>query len=89
MTDKEIEKALEVCGLSDLDCKDCPYFDNVATCLGRKDRDAYDYIQRLKAEIERLKRSDQSKEDCTINQHVEIHRLRDEVKQIRKDTAKR
>lgn len=56
MTDKEIEKALEVCGLSDLDCKDCPYFNNIATCLRLKDRDAYEYIQRLKAEKEQIRK---------------------------------
>lgn len=56
MTDKEIEKALEVCGLRDLDCKDCPYFDNAATCLRLKDRDAYEYIQRLKAEKEQIRK---------------------------------
>lgn len=52
----------------------------------------YDYINRLKAENE-------SKENCTIEQHAEIHRLKDQIheirqenirdrKKIRKDTAK-
>ena len=83
MTDKEIEKALYIC--AEEYCTECPYFR--VNCR-QKNIDVLDYINRLKAEIERLKRSDQSKEDCTINQHVEIHRLRDEVKQIRKNTAK-
>lgn len=26
LTDEEIEKALEICGFSDFDCKNCPYF---------------------------------------------------------------
>lgn len=47
-----------------------------------------DYINRLKSENERLKQSDISKENCTIEQHAEIQKLRDELKQVRKDTAR-
>lgn len=91
MTDKEIEKALEVCPKitsADDHCGECPYFQKHKNCIGNIEKDALDYLNRLKAEIKRLSHSDQSKEDCTIDQHAEIHRLRDEVKQIRKDTAK-
>lgn len=75
MTDETIERALYNADDIAIDeCVDC--------C------DVYKYIQRLKAENERLKQSDTSKENCTIEQHAEIHKLRDELKQARQDTAK-
>ncbi len=59
MTDNEIIKALECCSkdraLTTKDCMHgCPYF-NVLDCRRHCMRDALDLINRLKAEIERLK----------------------------------
>lgn len=104
MADKEIEKALEFC--SEKECNmDCPYrdknFAGIFHCE-QKNRDALDYINRLKVEneelcsknrilskmVERLHISDQSKENCTIQQHADIHKLREKLRQIRKETAK-
>ena len=34
-------------------------------------------------EVQKLKKSDASKEQCTIDQHGEIHRLRDELKRYK------
>lgn len=48
MTEKEIEKALEICGKSG-DCLNCPY--DVDNCM-QKELDALAYINRLKAEKE-------------------------------------
>lgn len=75
MTDETIERALYNADDIAIDeCVDC--------------YDVYKYIQRLKSENERSKQSDKSKENCTIEQHAEIQKLRDELKQVRKETAK-
>ena len=73
MTDEEIEKTLR------------RNADNIG---GGFDSRVLDYINRLKAENAMLRISDDSKEKCILEQHGEIHRLRDELKQVRKDTAK-
>lgn len=46
-------------------------------------------LLRKRAEvINRLKAECESKENCTIEQHGKIHRLHDELKQVRRDTTK-
>lgn len=91
MTDEEIEKALEICKSESLPCYECAYW-NISTqgynCRNALIRDVFDYINRLKAENAMLRISDDSKGKCTLEQHGEIHRLQDELKQVRKDTAK-
>lgn len=90
MTDEQIEKAIECCIKGD--CLHCPNMQHnsigATVCKQRLITVVPDYINRLKAENERLKQSDMSKENCTIEQHAEIHKLRDELEQVRKNTAK-
>ena len=50
MTDNEIIKALECCGILDTQCTSCPYYEKIC-CV---DADALDLINRQKAEIEAL-----------------------------------
>lgn len=52
MTDNEIIKALECCGV-DTSCEGCPYHD-VSLCQDNLCKDALSLINRQKAEIERL-----------------------------------
>lgn len=58
LTDIEIEKALECCFNRDFeDCKECPLeneFDELFSCMNTRNRLTLDYINRLKAENERL-----------------------------------
>ena len=53
MTDKEIEKALEICGKLG-DCVSCPC--DGYNCI-QKDLGALDYINRLKAEKEQIRKN--------------------------------
>lgn len=70
MTDEQIIKALECCKDGECRCKECPY--GVSECLTEDDvsiilKDAFDLINRQKAEIERLKKEKQDikdKYDC-------------------------
>jgi hypothetical protein len=56
MTDNEIKKALECCTTNGSNCKDCPAFVKVDRSNCKKYfRGALDLINRLQAEIERLK----------------------------------
>ena len=58
MTDAEVLKALECCGSTTVGaCKDCTmYKDKSGICVPIICRDAFDLINRQKAEIERLKK---------------------------------
>ena len=61
MTDEEIEKTLTQCGdLSDFNCKGCPLEVN-PLCFSVTRENALDYINRLKAEKEQV-RKDAAKE---------------------------
>lgn len=53
ITNADIEKALECCVNDIAHCFKCPYNDN-AECSSILIRNCFDYINRLKAEIERL-----------------------------------
>ena len=44
---------------------------------------AYEDTGLTPEEVQKLKKSDASKEQCTIDQHGEIHRLRDELKRYK------
>ena len=58
MTDKDIIKALELCFAekgTKQTCGECPYHQFGELCKVNRDRDALDLINRLQAEIERLK----------------------------------
>lgn len=55
LTDEEIEKALEICGVTTNDCTECPYEINKICCVNRIEKDTYNYIQRLKAETKNSK----------------------------------
>ena len=50
MTDNEIIKALECCGIRNIDCTSCPYYGKTY-CVSA---DALDMLNRQKAEIEML-----------------------------------
>lgn len=52
LNDNEIKKALECCQ-GNWDCANCPYNDKCSSMH----KDALEYINRLEAEIERLKES--------------------------------
>ena len=52
MTDAEIIRALECCGIHETNCTSCPYFEKTY-CV---DADALKLINRQKAEIERLQK---------------------------------
>lgn len=56
MTDKEIIKALEICGDDDAGCMECP-FEKQYFCRTTLSSNALDLINRQQAEIERLKNS--------------------------------
>ena len=57
MTNKKIEKALECCFGGT--CRKCPYYPtHTANCIVQLEKDALDYINRLKVEIEKLKAID-------------------------------
>lgn len=94
MTDKEIEKALEVCGRVDAptavypDCSDCPY-KNDRNCAVDKNSDTLAYITRLKAENEDLY-AKMTNLQTYIDNHEEIwkHNAEIEKAKARKDTAK-
>lgn len=61
MTDKEIEKALELCKDRG-GCEECPYHEFVLgkrKCMDRLQGDALDYINRLKIRNEELKVTEQ------------------------------
>ncbi len=53
MTDNEIIKALECCAVL-YSCKGCPLKDFSTACVSINKRNAFDLINRQKAEIERL-----------------------------------
>ena len=83
MTDKQIIKALECCKDGECRCKECPY--GVSECLTEDDvsiilKDAFDLINRQKAEIERLKAElkELDKPNCSL----------EEVQQEEKEQAK-
>lgn len=77
MTYEEIEKALR--SLVSIELTNPRNYDSCGRLIIPKYNDiihaALDYINRLKAENE-------SKENCTIEQHAEIHRLRDELRRV-------
>lgn len=75
MTDEGIKKALKCCIGEAVSCGDCAYAD-FGSCQTQLAIDTLDYITRLEA-------SSESAIKCTIEQHVEIHRLRDELRQAR------
>lgn len=56
MTDNEIIKALECCNSHGIDaCIECPYCDKYPNCIGDRNDDCIDLIERQKAEIEQWK----------------------------------
>ena len=71
MTDNEIIKGLECCGIRDTKCISCPYYEKTY-CV---DVDALDLINRQKAEIDILIRKKESLRDEIAEQQAEIERL--------------
>lgn len=61
MTDNEIIKALECCQREyDKNCKQCPYNKySITGCRGELRKDTLDFINRLQAENERLKKENE------------------------------
>lgn len=55
MTDNEIIKALECCSANYIACKECP-FNSKSFCERYVIENAFDFVKRQQAEIERLKR---------------------------------
>lgn len=62
----------------DFDLTECRILGDVARRLA-----AYEDSGLSPEEVQKLKKSDASKEQCTIDQHGEIHRLRDELKRYK------
>ena len=60
-----------------VDVGEC-YTGRIIDCLA-----AYQDTGLSPEEVQKLKKSDASKEQCTIDQHGEIHRLRDELKRYK------
>ena len=91
MTDNEIIKALECCGVKH-DCSKCSYLkDATIHCVNAIIKDAIDLIERQKAEIERLNRcnwhisNDLSEEiNRNIRLQAEIEELLVELKRFKK-----
>ena len=74
MTDNEIIKALECCSHrnEDLPCDGCPAYNIAQMCMEDLMSDALDFINRQKAEIERLKQ--ENKEYCEDNRIIAYQR---------------
>ena len=73
MTDAEIIKALECCGIHETNCTSCPYFEKTY-CV---DADALKLINRQKAEIEELYKS--------LDKYIlEIHSQKAEIERLQK-----
>ena len=71
MTNAEIIKALECCGVMSGDCENCPSkYRRRSDCIRILTRDAIDLINRQQAEIERLKTDARAcvKEVCKSHQ---------------------
>lgn len=62
----------------DFDLHECKVLGDAAARLA-----AYEESGLSPEEVQKLKKSDASKEQCTIDQHGEIHRLRDELKRYK------
>ena len=78
MTDNEIIKALECCIHDDYDyCEECPYLKN-KPCHEGLIQDAFDLINRQKAEIERLEEQDEIAEKIIREQADKIFSLQSE-----------
>ena len=100
MTDKEIEKALELCTRvsTDCSCLVCPYkkYSCGVQCVGKLTNDVRDYINRLKAENERLSTELSHREQDLIHadenvfyREQRVKLCEDEIKkQVSKETAK-
>lgn len=92
MTDEEIEKALEIHyrrgGLPD--CETCPYYDEFChgDCLRAFGKDMQDYINRLKTEIAGLTGALEATKTDNNNLTRTLEECNEELKQIRKETAK-
>ena len=56
LTDAEIVKALEMCNDKKGKCTDCPIYQHSARCISVLVENAFDLINRQKAEIERYKK---------------------------------
>lgn len=95
MTDKEIIKAIKLCGVVG-DCSQCPYCNNnrpVANCLSIMTKDTLDLINRQKAEIKRLKNRvfckvtiDEEKLRSIVNEKVQEYEL--DIKAIQAEAIK-
>lgn len=56
MTDKEIERGLECCSKDYKDCDNCRYYDNTKHCISNLVKDFLEYVKRLKAEKEQVRK---------------------------------
>lgn len=91
LTDSEIEKALECCSQEFGQCVDCPLFEVQVDCVVGNilEKHALDYIERLKAENEQLR-----KDNADLSAIVKANKLCVTPKhcpnqdEIRKETAK-
>lgn len=84
MTDNEIVKALECCGKNPPSCADCGYKGkcNRRDCYDYLKLDAFDLINRQKAEIEELKISNFQFISDINAYKAEIERLKEENKSL-------
>jgi hypothetical protein len=86
LTDEEIVKALECCTVDEVtDCENCPLLRESCAIIRKY---ALDFINRQKAEIERLTKRIAVRDNDIGKLESEIDDLKYELKQAVKDTAK-
>lgn len=95
MTDKQIEKALELCSNCDhYSCNDCPLKTFISeldlSCNEFLMMEVNDYIKRLKKKIEGLTKFEDDEEDFEFETatHEECVEHQKELQEMRKQTAK-
>lgn len=83
MTDKEIIKALEFCGLLDDEClcKICPYFD-VDYCGKALVKDTLDLINRQQEMLEAAANGQETLQKALAEKDKEIERLKNELRYL-------
>ncbi len=86
MTDEEIEKAIELCESENLPCQECAYWKisiQGYNCRNALIRDMHDYINRLKAENEKLKDTLNAVENYEINLRGNLEECVDKIYGVR------
>lgn len=85
MTDKDIIKALECCSMQSYPaCKECPYHDNYSNreCIGLRNTDIKDLINRQQAENERLSSSAKQWEEIAKDLLISKEKQQAEIEKL-------